>query len=232
MAMMKPMPSRLRMIPNRDPDVIEVDFGGIGGPVPHLVFVLPHRYSRQVHGDDKCGKAAGAAGFVGHGEDDSELGNAGVGDERLRSVEQVVISLPDRRCLDGRIVRPGFFFGQGEAGEGHLSGQGNEEFLFLLFAPNSTMGVRGQGIGHDGRVHSGATPCQFLADDDIGQGRESGAVVFGRNAGSQESGVKRLLHDIEREFVFLVVFGRAFGRISFSANLCVSSFKASCSSSS
>ena len=58
------------------------------------------------------------------------IGKDAIGDEGLLSVDDVVISLPDRLGPDGGQVRPGVGFGQTDTGD-DLSGGAARQDLFL-----------------------------------------------------------------------------------------------------
>ena len=85
-------------------DVLQRERRRVGRALAHLVEVLLDRHARRVHRDDERGHAAVALRRVGLREDDRPRRPAGVRDERLRAVEDVLVAAPLGRRLHARDV--------------------------------------------------------------------------------------------------------------------------------
>ena len=101
--------------------------------MPILFSILPHLEAGPVALDDEGADAACAACRVGDGEDGVDVRDAGVGDEVLHAVEDVVVAAP----LGARAHRAGVGAGAGSVervrGQPLAAGQLRDEALLLLF---------------------------------------------------------------------------------------------------
>src|SRR5664279_3382416 len=86
-----------------------------------LVQAGGHGYTGKVLLDDECRYAVGACLGRGLGVDQEDVCQRRIGDEHLAAVEDVVISLPHRGCLDADGVGARVRLGEREGAYGRTS---------------------------------------------------------------------------------------------------------------
>ena len=95
-AILKPSPSSPSRFSAGTRTSCEREGGRVGRALAHLLEVLLDRDAGRAHLDDEGRHAATARGRIRLREDDGPLGVAGVRDERLRAVEDVLVAVAHR----------------------------------------------------------------------------------------------------------------------------------------
>ena len=143
--------------------VVEVDVRGPGAELAHLVVLGSDRESRRARGHEERRDAPVAGGLgVGAGEHHDHVGDGGVGDVALRTVEHPVGAVaPRRRREPGRV---GARVGLGEPERrGHLAGgQTRQPRLLLLVGAPDEQHLPGDAVvGAEERTQRGCGPAQL-----------------------------------------------------------------------
>ena len=134
MAILKPSPSRPNRLSARIADVLERERGRVRRALAHLVQVRLDRHARRVHRDDERGHTLVAALRVGLREDDRPRGVAGIRDEGLRAVEDVLVALAHGGGRERRDVGARARLGETERREDRLLDQRRQPLRLLLVA--------------------------------------------------------------------------------------------------
>src|SRR5206468_2796644 len=92
--------------------ILENQFGRVAGAHAELVLFLAGTDAGPLHLDGEGGDAVLLVLAIGDGEDDGDVGVAGIGDEVLRAVEDPVVAVFDRRRAQPRGVGAGAGLGQ------------------------------------------------------------------------------------------------------------------------
>ena len=133
--------------------ILEDQLARVAGPPAHLVFLLTRADAADLGQivavadaerrgtrsrstvslrDDEAGDAAVAGARLGARGDGEDLADAGVGDEGLRAVEDVVVALVDRGSGGAAGVAAGARLGEAEAAEHAAGGQQRDVLAALL----------------------------------------------------------------------------------------------------
>ena len=127
----------------RHPHVVEEQLGGVLGVLADLVQVAAALEALHAALDHEQRDALVAGVGVGARDDDHQVGQDAVGDERLAAVEDVVVALVDGGGADALEVGAGARLGHRDRGDLLAAGQVGEPALLLLV-------VRaGDEVGHD-----------------------------------------------------------------------------------
>src|SRR5215218_7586135 len=146
-------------------DVVERDRRGVGGTLSELVLLLVDRHAVEVAIYDERGHAAVAGLLVGLGVDRVVVGVRAVGDEALRAVDDVLVTLLDGRRLHAGDVGAGVRLGQAERGELRLLGQHPEVLpLGPLWAAERARRGR-EAVAHRRGCAARADTGDLLVDD-------------------------------------------------------------------
>ncbi len=117
-----------------DPDVIEHQFGGVGGMPPHLVQgpAGAESFGPLLDGEDGYSPRPSHVG-IGLGGNEDQFGEPAVGDEHLGPVESPALPIASGSGPNGGHVRPGIGLGDRDGGD-HLAGgePGQPPALLLL----------------------------------------------------------------------------------------------------
>ena len=200
--------------------VLEDQLTRVAGPPAHLVLLLarpdarrlrqvlavPHAQPagglavHRVLGDDEAGDALVAPAGLGPGGHREDLAHAGVGDEDLGAVEDVVVALVHRRRGGAPRVAAGARLGEAEPAEHPAGGQQRDVAPPLLFGAELDDGGGAQvGVGADGervaRVHLG----HFVDRDVVGELIHSRAAQLLRPGHAEETELAHLLHVVPRK---------------------------------
>ena len=140
----------------RDEAVLEDEFRRIGSADAHFIFSLADCEARRPLADDEGRQAADAAALAGVGEDDEDFGQGAVGNEAFRTIEDIAFAVfglhgPRR---NGTGIGTGARFSQGKSGQVVFIDDIEIAFLLVVVTGNDD-GIRGQGIGSDGRSDAG-----------------------------------------------------------------------------
>ena len=116
----------------RNDAVGEYDLSRRGAVQAKLLLVLANREAREGALYDECRNALGALGLVGHGKYNEYVSNIAVGDEDLRAVQNVVVTLQLSNTGALCSVRTSVRLGQSESADLVALGQHAEVLLLLL----------------------------------------------------------------------------------------------------
>ena len=193
----------------RDAAVGEVDGRRAGAAYPQLVLGLADRKSGRVFLDDERAHPARPPLRIGLGEDDVHIGERGVGDEHLRSVEGVPVGVRRGRggARAGIGARAGF--GQGESAQA-APGRHVMQVLVLLSLGSELEDRPGGERGVRRHYDSGARarPRYLLDRDYVAHVIRSGATLLLRVGHAHEVHLGQLRQELVRETVVAVEFGR------------------------
>ena len=117
--------------------------------------------TRSVAVDEEARDAVGAGFRIGLGEHHVDVGNGAVGDEGLRAVQNVLVTVEHRRGAHGRHVRSGVGLGEAEGGEPVVLGLLHEMARLLLGAVQKDV-AEGDEVRDEGVSVSGVNPGQLL----------------------------------------------------------------------
>jgi hypothetical protein len=166
MAILKPSPSA----PSRHADVVERERGRVGRALAHLLEVLLDRDAGRAHRDHESRDPAVAGCRIGLREHDRPLGVAGVRDERLRAIEDVLVAVPCGRRSQRRDVGAGTGLREGKRADDRAIGQRRQPTCLLLVGAEEDDGAGAQAVGEDRGPDSGAAPVDLLADEHAVEG--------------------------------------------------------------
>ena len=166
---------------------------------------------------------------VGRGEDGEPGGVAGVGDEHLRAVEDVLVAVADGRGLDPGDVGAGVRLGQRERAEDRLLEQRRQPLALLLLGAGEQHRQRAEDVGDDRRRRSRSSPSRAprrsaRPRSRRGPDRRAPPGCAGSSARPRAPSRSR-----RPGWVWCSSYSAATGRISLSANSCASSRSARCS---
>ena len=193
---------------SRNDDVGERERRGVGRALAHLVEVLLHLDARCVHRDDERGHPLVALGRIRLREDDRPRGVAGVRDERLRPVQDVLVAA----ALGGRLqvgdVGAGLGLREAEGAENRLLEERRQPLRLLLLAAGDDHRAGAEAVRPDRRADAGAAPVELLADEDPVEGREPEPTERLGHVQVHQAELVRLGDHVGRVSLMLVVFGR------------------------
>ena len=153
-----------KQVRTRHPDVLEVQFGGVGVVQAHLVELAAAGETLHVALDDEQREALVAGVGVGAGHDHDQVGVDARGDERLGAVEDPVVAVAHRRGLDACQVAA-------RAGLGHRDGA--DQFAgdvagqppLLLLVVGEVDEVRADDVVLQAQPRRGGSELRELLDD-------------------------------------------------------------------
>ncbi|MNH97719.1 hypothetical protein D3C73_504250 [compost metagenome] len=173
---------RAEQIGHRYAHVIEEQLGGVLAFLAELVEDASTAETRQVFDlqhDDR--HALGAQARVGLAHQQYQVGEVAVGDERLRAVDDVVVTIANGFGLDVLQVGAGARFGHGDCRYHFPGGHFRQPTLFLLFAGVAQQVMRADRTVHVGAQAGGNGAGQFVADDCVVRMAAAAAAVLFRN---------------------------------------------------
>src|SRR5690606_11993116 len=88
----------------------EEQLGSVGSMLPDLLQLTTACEPRPVRLDHKKADATVAISGVGPGSDENQVGVEAVSDERLGTVDDVLVAVSDGGCGEGGDIRPGAGF--------------------------------------------------------------------------------------------------------------------------
>ena len=145
---------------------------------------------------------------IGLREDDRPRGVAGVRDEGLRAVQDVLVAAP----LGGRLqlgdVGAGLGLGEAERAENRLFEQRRQPLRLLLLAAGDDHRAGAEAVGADRGADPGATPVELLADEDPVEGREAEPAERLGHVQVHQTELVRLGDHVDGVSLVLVVLGR------------------------
>ncbi len=177
-------------------DVVERDRRGVGGALPELVLLLVDRDAVPLALDDERADALVARVLVGLRVDGVVVGVAAVGDEALRAVEDVLVTLLDGGRAHARDVGAGVRLGQAERGELELLGQHPEVLLLGLLGAAEDDRRGGQAVAGQARADARTAPAELLLDQAARQEVEARAAVLLGDVGVHQAHFPGLLEDV------------------------------------
>ena len=110
---------------------------------------------------------------IGLGEDDRPRGVAGVRDERLRAVQDVLVTAPHRGRLQTRDVRAGVRLREPERAEDRRLEQRRQPRRLLLVGAREDDRAGAEPVRADRRADSRAAPVELLADEHAVERRQA-----------------------------------------------------------
>jgi hypothetical protein len=122
--------------------------GGVRGAQPHFVFHVANFEAGVVLGDDKGADPLVAGVRIGLGRDNDQTAVFTGGDKPLGTVDDVVVTVPDRRGLLADRIGAGLGLGKGEGTDILAHGQVFEVVLLLVFGPVVQDAFADNGIVH------------------------------------------------------------------------------------
>ncbi len=162
---------------------------------------------RGVLGHDERGDAPGPlGGGIGSRGHDEDFADAGVGDEDLRTVQDVMVALLHRHGARAPGVRPRAGLGQPEPPQNLPGGEERDVALFLLRRaevhdrrrPQSGMGAHGDGVAR--------VDLRELVDHhDVGEVVHAGSTQLLRPRNAEQAEVGHLSHVVPGELTRQVV---------------------------
>ena len=172
--------------------VVEHDLGSVRGADAVLLVLLALAQTRSVRTDDEARLAAALQRRIDGGDDHVDVGDAAVGDPRLRAVEQPLVLglVVDRPGAQARHVGAGVGLAHAEGAEGDLVGCAvTLRYPFADLLGRAVAGDPGGGETgpHDRHADPGVTPEQLLDGD-----RQ-------RQAGRVEQGVGHEVHAVQAD---------------------------------
>ena len=193
-----------KQVGRRDGAILEVDGGGVGAALPHLVLLLADGETGCVLGDNEGRNALVAGCGVAGGEDDNEVCVAAVGDPLLGAVEDKGVALALVTAAEACDVGACVGFAGRVGGEGEGARKTAEVLLLLLVGAGEEDGGRSEVVGRDGGGDADATVGELLADDGVLEGAQPEAAVLFGDLHIHEAEVEGLGADVAREGAVLV----------------------------
>jgi len=136
---------------------------------PQLLFFFADVEARRSFLDDQRRYAFLALGRIGVYIDQGRVGNASIGDPRLRAVQYVRVAPAYGPCLQRRRVRAGLRLGEREAADFFSAREGQQESLLLLFVAKTMNGVAVERILPGENRTGGSTAAgNFFNNDRLG----------------------------------------------------------------
>ena len=213
----------------RNDDVGQRERGRVRRALAHLVEVLLDLDARRVHRDDERRDAAMALARIGLREDDRPGRVAGVRDERLRAVQDVLVATPLGRRLHPRDVGAGIGLAEPERAQDRLLEERRQPRLAAARPI-----PRGAPARRRGRWR-GST-CRCPSSPSCSSSPTSMPSNAGRPRPPSDSGTWRFMSPSSCAFAITSTgcverssYSAAFGRISFSANSRASARSSFCS---
>ncbi len=205
---MKPIADLAQDVLLGDHGVLEDELAGVAGAPAHLVLLLARPYALglgqvrrvadaqlpgllevdRVLGDDEAGDALVAAPGLGAGGDRKDLADAGVGDEDLGAVEQVVIALVHRGRGGAAGIAAGARLGESEAAQHPARGEQRDVAPLLLLGAELHDGRGAEvGVGADGERVAGVHLGHLVDGDVVGELVHAGAAELLAPGHAQEA---------------------------------------------
>jgi hypothetical protein len=179
----------------------------VGGTHAKLVFLLPRPEAPGAAIDDEGGDALLAPGFVGDRHDHGHIGEAAVGDERLRAVEDPGVPVLHRGGPGTAGIRPGAVLGETPRAHELAGGELGQVLLLLFFGAGEENVARGKRVvGGGGKRHPRVHAGQFLDHDRVVDGRHAGPAVFLGKHHREQAKFAEFGEDLAREFLLLIPF--------------------------
>src|SRR4029079_18235312 len=144
-----------------------------------LVLLLAGADALAVHLDGKGGDAVLLVLAVGDGEDNGDVGVAGVGDEVLRAVEHPVVAVLDRRRAHAGGVAAGAWLGQPPRADPLARRELPQTRFLLLFVAGEVDVAAAQGVVRgDSESDAAVDDGELLDDVDVVDAREPRRAVL------------------------------------------------------
>ena len=193
---------------SRDDDIGERECRGVGRALAHLVEVLLHLDARRVHRNDERRHSLVPLGRIRLGEDDGPGGVAGVRDEGLRAVQDVLVTPALRLRLQVGDIGAGLGLGEAERAEDRLVEERRQPLRLLFLAAGDDHGACAEPVRSDRGSDAGATPVELFSDEDPVEGGEPEAAERLGNMQVHQAELVRLGDHVGRVCLVLVVLGR------------------------
>src|SRR3954447_23371263 len=161
--------------------VVEYDLRGVAGPDPVLLELLPHPQPPRARRADEAPLPAPAELGVDGGDDHVDVGDAAVGDPRLRAVQHPLVLrlVVDGAAAQRRDVRAGVGLGHAEGGDLDVVGRAEalrQPLGDLLGAAVAHQAGDAERRAEDGEGNTRVAPAHLLHDH---RQRDAGGVAEG-----------------------------------------------------
>ncbi len=179
-----------------DEAIFEHDFAGDRGAQGEFAFDLRRGETLGAAFDDETADHA----IFGLGPDHRDIGDGGIGDPHLRTVEAETARLFHRACLHAAGVGTGIGLGEAEATDEFTAGEFGQIFLSLLLGAVGEDGMHHERILH---AHGGTITridtFDFARDKAIGHIVHVRAAIFFGQREAEEADLAHLVHDLAIE---------------------------------